>query len=53
MKSKKVSELQLSFFAPSFEEQLNPKNGVYLLAKEIDWKYFEHDFSRLYSIGYF
>ncbi len=49
MRSKKKPENQLHFLAPTLKEQLNPKNGLYLLTHAIDWDYFEREFSPLYS----
>lgn len=49
MRSKKRPAGQLNFLAPTLNEQLNPKNGLYLLAHEIDWDYFEKEFAPLYS----
>ncbi len=49
MISKKTSNNQLSFLAPTLAEQLNPKQELYLLANQIDWKYFEIEFSEYYS----
>jgi IS5 family transposase len=46
-KSKTIS--QLNFLAPTLEEQLNPKHPLYLLVHQIDWGYFEKEFSGLYS----
>ena len=49
MRSKKKPTGQLNFLAPTLKEQLNPKNGLYLLAHEIHWDYFEKEFAPLYS----
>ncbi len=49
MRAKKKPINQLHFLAPTLEEQLNPKHPLYLLAHEIDWHYFEKEFSCLYS----
>lgn len=50
MQSKKEPENQLQFLAPSLKEQLNPKHPLYLLSEEIDWQYFDDEFSTLYSL---
>ncbi|NQY01543.1 MAG: transposase, partial [Flavobacteriaceae bacterium] len=49
MKPQNISSNQLSFLAPGLKEQLNPKQELYLLSEEIDWGYFETEFSKLYS----
>jgi len=49
MRSKKKPTGQLHFLAPTLKEQLNPKNGLYLLAHELDWDYFEREFAPMYS----
>lgn len=48
MRSKKKSTNQLNFLAPTLKEQLNPKNELYLLANQLDWDYFDKEFSPLY-----
>jgi IS5 family transposase len=49
MRAKKKATAQLNFLAPTLKEQLNPGHPLYLLAEEIDWDYFEDEFSRFYS----
>lgn len=49
MKSKKSPSPQIGFLAPTLEEQLNPKQELVLLTKEINWGYFDEEFSSLYS----
>ena len=39
----------MNFLAPTLKEQLNPRHELYLLAGEMDWSYFEEEFSSLYS----
>jgi IS5 family transposase len=49
MRAKKKATGQLNFLAPTLAEQLNPRHPLYLLSHEIDWTYFETEFSGLYS----
>ena len=49
MKSKNTTQNQIGFLAPSLSEQLNPKQELVLLSNQIDWAYFEEEFSTLYS----
>ena len=49
MKPQKNPSSQLTFLAPSLREQLNPKQELYLLGQQIDWGYFDSEFSKLYS----
>ena len=49
MLSQNKPENQLQFLAPSLKEQLNPKHPLYLLSEEIDWEYFDNEFSLLYA----
>lgn len=49
MKSRNTPSNQLGFLAPTLDEQLNPKQELVLLAKEINWSYFECEFSKFYS----
>lgn len=49
MRTKPKAISQLNFLAPTLAEQLNPRHPLYLLAHEIDWTYFEAEFSGLYS----
>ena len=49
MRAKNKATNQLHFLAPTLKEQLNPKHGLYLLADQIDWIYFEDEFKDLYS----
>mgnify|MGYP001601448903 CR=1 FL=1 len=48
MLAKRKDKQQTSFFS-TFEEQLNHKHPLYLLANEIDWKKFEDAFKKHYS----
>jgi IS5 family transposase len=51
MKSKTPSrEKQGSFLYQDLMEQLNPKDPLLLLAKELPWERFEQDFAPLYSL---
>lgn len=43
-----VNSNQMGFYS-TFEEQLNHKHPLYILANRIDWQKFEHAFSKLYS----
>jgi len=49
MRSKKHSVSQLNFLHPTFREQLNTEQELYLLSDQINWEYFEESFSPLYS----
>lgn len=49
MRPKSKSTSQLSFLAPTLAEQLNPKHPLYLLSHDIDWNYFDMEFSPFYS----
>ncbi len=49
MRSKKRPTGQLNFLSPYLNEQLTPKNELYLLADAVDWGYFEKEFTPLYS----
>jgi len=49
MRSHKAVKNQLNFLGNTLGELLNPKHGLYLLSNEIDWDYFEKEFSPLYS----
>lgn len=49
MRAKRKALSQLNFLAPTLTEQLNPSYPLYLLPQEIDWDYFEAEFSSLYS----
>ncbi len=49
MRSHRPIKNQLNFLGDTLHEQLNPKQGLYLLANEIDWDYFEDEFSVFYS----
>ncbi|QMU63928.1 MAG: hypothetical protein GKR88_17550 [Flavobacteriaceae bacterium] len=49
MRSKNNPQNQLTFLAPTLQEQLNAKHELYLLADEIDWYYFDKEFSKFYS----
>ena len=47
MKSKKSPSPQIGFLAPTLEEQLNPKQELVLLTKEINWEYFDEEFTSI------
>ena len=49
MRSKNQPRNQLNFLSPTLKEQLNPKHELYLLADEIDWDYFDNEFTKYYS----
>jgi transposase, IS5 family len=49
MRSHKPIENQFNFLGNTLNELLNPKHDLYLLSNEIDWSYFEKEFSVLYS----
>lgn len=49
MRAKHKASGQLNFLAPTLKAQLNPHHPLYLLAAEIDWAYFDDEFSCLYS----
>lgn len=49
MRAKSKTNSQLNFLAPTLAEQLNPRHPLYLLSHEIDWEYFDKEFSELYS----
>lgn len=49
MVPKKEDHSQLNFLAPTLKEQLNPKHCLFQLAEQIDWLYFENEFSGMYS----
>lgn len=49
MRAKKTPTNQLHFLSPTLTEQLNSKHELFLLSQEIDWEYFEKEFSALYS----
>jgi IS5 family transposase len=48
MLAKLKDKQQTSFFS-TFEEQLNHRHPLYLLANPIDWKKFENAFKKYYS----
>jgi len=48
MIAKKKDTNQLGFYS-SFDEQLNHKHPLYVLAKTINWQTFEDKFKNLYS----
>lgn len=45
----KSPEKQADLFRPLLIDFINPNHELYLLANEIDWDYFENEFSILYS----
>lgn len=49
MRSDSPVKTQLSFLGNTLDELLNPKHALYLLSNEIDWGYFEKEFSVFYS----
>lgn len=49
MRSHQPVKNQLNLLGDTLDELLNPKHELYLLSNEIDWLYFEKDFSVLYS----
>jgi IS5 family transposase len=49
MRSHKPIENQLNLLGSTLDELLNPKHELYLLSNEIDWDYFEEEFSPLYA----
>lgn len=49
MKSINKPSNQIGFLAPTFQEQLNPKQELFLLGEVIDWSYFEKKFATFYS----
>lgn len=49
MRSHQPVKNQFNFLGATLHEQLNPNQGLYLLSNEIDWDYFEAEFSVLYS----
>ena len=46
---KPPNDQQGSFLYPDLIDQLNPKHPLLQLAKQIDWSYFEGEFTPLYS----
>ena len=48
MLNKPKDKSQLGFYS-TFEEQLNPNHGLYKLANEIQWSFFDTAFSKHYS----
>ena len=49
MQGKNINNSQINFLYQTLTDQLNPKHELYLLANVIDWDYFDHEFSELYS----
>lgn len=49
MRSRKSIKNQFNLLGNTFHELLNPKHELYLLSNEIDWFYFDKEFSSLYS----
>lgn len=49
MKPKKTNHSQGLLFQSRLSRQLNPEHELYLIADLIDWKYFENEFSGLFS----
>ena len=50
MLAKKKDKTQLKFYN-TFEEQLNHKHPLYILANNINWKIFDDSFSKHYSVS--
>lgn len=48
MLSRSVSDSQLGFYS-TFEEQLNHKHPLYILAGQVSWQLFEQEFSPLFD----
>lgn len=51
MLSKPENSSQLSFYS-TFEEQLNHRHPLFILANKIDWSLFEREFSKHYKEGF-
>nr|WP_241085672.1 hypothetical protein [Candidatus Vondammii sp. HM_W22] len=49
-KSKTANPNQQSFLHQNLLDQLNPKNPLFLLARQIDWSYFDAKFARFILI---
>jgi IS5 family transposase len=49
MLGKSKNQFQLEIFNPILIQILDPNHELYLLANDIDWGYFENEFSPLYS----
>lgn len=49
MIGKSPSQDQRNFFEPLLTDFINEDHELVLLARKIDWKYFENEFSKLYS----
>ncbi|MDR0296048.1 MAG: hypothetical protein LBH91_07730 [Prevotellaceae bacterium] len=45
----KLSENQRELFRTRLEDLINPRHELAMLAKSIDWQYFENEFSSYYS----
>jgi IS5 family transposase len=43
---------QMSFLMPSLAEQLDKSHGLYQLAKEINWSYFDEEFGKHYRADF-
>ena len=48
MLSRSASDRQLGFYS-TFEEHLNPKHPLYILANQVNWQLFEQEFSPLFD----
>ena len=51
MLPKKENASQLSFYS-TFEEQLNRRHPLFILADKINWLSFEENFSKYYREGF-
>ena len=49
MKPKKINQDQGLLFQQRLSNQLNPGHELYILSKLVDWRYFEQEFSNLFS----
>ncbi len=49
MLGKLPSQSQKGLFRPLLADFIDPSHELVLLAKKIDWNYFENEFSTLYS----
>lgn len=49
MLGKSPIKSQRDMFRPMLDEFIDPKHELVLLGNQIDWKYFENEFSQYYS----